>query len=185
MSSEVCCRRLAILCTPRNCGSLQYKCGHRMLCCDSQVHLPMRLRPRLHHDSMASLLASLLFVLRSILGQTCCLAEGGLIDYKPYTNHLKRARVAPVRDDRGRRGRLKCGGVVSVVSCWRFRCRTDVNMADCVYYHIAAWQPCTHAQPRWHILTVFVVLRQCIFPSPAILDARSAFIISWTADHLD
>ena len=64
----------------------------------------MRLRPGLHHDSTTSLLTSLLFVFRSILGQTCCLAEDGLIAYKPYTNHLKRARAAPVRDGRGCRG---------------------------------------------------------------------------------
>jgi len=161
------------------------QCDHRMLCRDSQEHLPVRLRSGLHHDSMASLLAALWFVLRSFRGQTCCLAEGGLIVYKPYSNHLERARAAPMRDNKCRRGRLQSGRVVSLVSCWRFRCRTDVNMADCVYYHIPAWQPCAHTQPRWHVLTVFVVLRQCIFPSPAILDARSSFIIYWTADHLD
>ena len=160
----------------------QYWC---MLCCDSQEHLPVQLRSRLHHDSMVSLLAAFLFVLRSIRGRTCCLAEGGLIACKPYTNHLKHARAAPVRDNRCRRGRLQSGRVVSVVSCWRFRCRTDVNMADCVYYHIAALATMRSYPAQVAHINCIRGLRQCISPSPAILDARSAFIIYWTADHLD
>ena len=58
----------------------------------------MRLRPGLHYDSTTPLLTTLLIVLRSVFGQTGCLIEDELIAYKPYTDHLKRARAAPVRE---------------------------------------------------------------------------------------
>ncbi len=147
---------------------------HRMLCCDSQEHLPVRLRSGLQHDSMASLLEALLFVLRSFRGQTSCSAEGGLIAYKPYLNHVKRARAAPVRDSKCRRGRLQSGRVVSVVSCWRFRCRTDVSMGRLrrlPHTSVATMRSYPSQVARINCIRG---LRQCIFPSPAILDARSA-----------